>query len=269
MATTTKPDDPVEAPESEPVEAREASRRALTKVADDEPDNRTIHERMVAILGELPAIGKDQENTQQNFHFRGHDDILNALNPLLAKHGVFIVPNVLERVVALRTTGNNKSMYEVNLHVEFTFYGLDGSSIVATTWGEGTDMGDKATNKAMTMAFKNVLNQSFSISSEEFTDADSESPEPTTAGGRPDPDAAKKRNRRQRIGQLLAKLDEKTKSEKGTWGKLVDQEVQRLFGVPYADLSVEELEDVGKTLRVRLDSANADVPDQLEFVVPF
>lgn len=140
----------------------------------------SIYQRIVAILEELPAIGKDQRNEQQGFMFRGHDDILNALNPLLAKHGVFVVPDVLERITDQRATARGGVMYEVNLHVGFVFYGADGDSFQASTWGEGTDSGDKATNKAMTMAFKNVLNQTFAISSAEFKDSDSTVDEETT-----------------------------------------------------------------------------------------
>jgi len=144
-----------------------------------DPDGRGIYERMVAIIAELPAIGKTQHNTQQNFMFRGHDDVMNALNPLLSKHGVFIVPNVLERIAGERLTGNNKTMYEVNLHVEFTFYGLRGDSVQASGWGEGTDMGDKATSKAMTMAIKYVIGQAFALATAEMSDADASSPEET------------------------------------------------------------------------------------------
>lgn len=140
----------------------------------------SVFERMVAILDELPAIGKTQKNQQQGFNFRGHDDVLNALNPLLAKHGVFIIPDVLERIPAERQTKSGSTMYEVNLHVRFFFYGADGDSFTASTWGEGTDSGDKATNKAMTMAFKNVLIQAFAINTSDNVDADHHAPEETT-----------------------------------------------------------------------------------------
>jgi ERF superfamily len=147
---------------------------------DEQIAKMTIHQRMVAILGEMPAIGKDQRNEQQRFMYRGHDDVMNALNPLLAKYGVFVIPDVIERVVGERQTERGKTMYEVNLHVRFTFYGASGDSIKASAWGEGTDMGDKSTNKAMTMAFKNVLAQSFAVSSAEFSDTDGHTPEETT-----------------------------------------------------------------------------------------
>jgi hypothetical protein len=158
-----------------------------TETTDDPPPSppeATIHQRMIAILAELPAIGKDSRNTQQNFNFRSHDDVLNALNPLLAKHGVYLVPEVVERErLDTRTTGQGKTMYEVNLLVRYTFYGESGDSISASAWGEGTDMGDKSTNKAMTMAFKNVLAQAFAVSTSETVDTDRESPEETTTRG--------------------------------------------------------------------------------------
>lgn len=144
----------------------------------------TVHECLGRILAELPAIGKDQQNREQGFAFRGIDDVLNALNPLLSRYGVFYVPDVLERVVNHRTTRRDSTMYEVNLHVRYTFYGPAGDSVTASGWGEGTDMGDKATNKAMTGAMKYVLFQVFAIATKEASDLDTDrsSPEETTAG---------------------------------------------------------------------------------------
>jgi ERF superfamily len=187
MAVATREpetDETVEAaPESpEPVDGPEIT-------GDSEPEpvaaEATIFERMIAIVAEMPAIGKTQQNREQGFMFRGHDDVMNALNPLLAKHGVFVVPDVVERVTNERTTGSGKTMYEVNLHVAFTFYGAGGDWVRGSGWGEGTDMGDKATNKAMTGAMKYVIAQTFALATREIseTDADHTSPEETTRGG--------------------------------------------------------------------------------------
>lgn len=138
-----------------------------------------IHSRMGKVLAELPAIGKNQRNTQQNFMFRGIDDVLNALNPVLAKHGLFYTPEVLERVDEQRQTKAGALMYVVHLHVTFMFYAPDGSHVSATAWGEGMDSGDKATSKAMTMAQKSMLFQVFCISTEDQADPDGQTQEPT------------------------------------------------------------------------------------------
>lgn len=155
---------------------------------------KTIHQRLALILGELPPLGKDKKNEQQRFMFRSFDSMLNALNPLMAKHGVLVVPAVLERVTELRKTKSGSTMYEVNLHVQFTFYGEGGDSVVCSTWGEGTDLGDKATSKAHTMALKTALNQVLAISSEEFNDPDGGSAEESSrsaAGGTAPREASK------------------------------------------------------------------------------
>jgi hypothetical protein len=157
-------------------------------VAPCGPDAK-IHERIIAILAELPAIGKTTRNKQQDFMYRSHDDVLNALNPLMAKHGVFAVPTVLERVTDQRTTAQGKVLYEVNLHVQYEWFGPGGDSVKGSTWGEGTDSGDKSTNKAMTMAFKNMVAQTFAVSTAESYDTDGNTDEETTgrssSGNRP------------------------------------------------------------------------------------
>jgi hypothetical protein len=147
-------------------------------------DDRSIYERIADVLADLPAIGKDQRNAQQGFNFRGIDDVLNALNPMLAKHGVFYVPEVLERVTEERATKSGGVMYVTHLHVRYRFYGLKGDYIEASGWGEGTDSGDKATPKAMTGAMKYVLFQTFAISTEEASknDSDAHTPEETMSG---------------------------------------------------------------------------------------
>jgi hypothetical protein len=131
-----------------------------------------INRLMGMILADLPAIGRNSENREQGFAFRGIDDTKNALNPLLARYGVFYLPDVIERVCDRRTTRNGGTMYEVNLHVRYTFYGPAGDSVSGSTWGEGTDSGDKATNKGMTGAEKQMLFQAFAIATAEQRDDD-------------------------------------------------------------------------------------------------
>jgi hypothetical protein len=174
-------------PRQEPI--TDEARAAVDALLDPDTEmvealaNRSIFERMVAIVDELPAIGKDQRNQQQNFMYRGHDDVMAALNPLLAKHGVFLVPKVVRREPSVRTTNQGKALYEVSLLIEFTFYGLAGDSVTASVWGEGTDSGDKATSKATTMAFKSALAVVFAISTHELSDADAGTAPETVAPG--------------------------------------------------------------------------------------
>jgi ERF superfamily protein len=132
---------------------------------------RSIYERLSAVQAAMPPVPKARTNQQQGFKFRGIDDALESLVPLLAEHQVFFLPTVLEREVETRQTGKGSNLYTVHLHVRYTFFDADGNSLACDVWGEGTDSGDKATSKAMTMALKSALFQTFTISGEEDPDA--------------------------------------------------------------------------------------------------
>lgn len=137
-----------------------------------------VQEAIKNVIADLPAIGKDSYNEQQGFAFRGIDAVVTALKPLLAKHGVILVPDVTERIYAQRPTRNGGVMHEVNLHITYRIYGPEGDCIMASGWGEGTDSGDKATNKAMTAAYKYVLFQLFAIA-DAAADGDAHTPAET------------------------------------------------------------------------------------------
>lgn len=135
-----------------------------------------IYETITKIIAEVPAIKKEKNNLQQHFKFRGIDDVMNAINPLLAKHKLFIVPQVLEQTREERETKQGGNLIYSICKIKYTFYAEDGTYIEAITIGEGMDSGDKATNKAMAIAMKYALFQVFCIPTEEMIDPDSESP---------------------------------------------------------------------------------------------
>lgn len=219
-----------------------------------------IFQRMTAILGELPALGKSAFNEQQRFHYRSHDDVLNALNPLLAKHGVFVVPLVLDRLPAQRTTRGGGIMYEVNLHVQYTFYASDGSAVRASAWGEGTDSGDKATNKAMTMAFKNVLAQAFAISTADTIDADGQTPEETVKAFDVEtdlmPNAPSGKDAPKLIGEAFQRFDPTV-----DWSATVESVVVEKYGKVRERLTPTETQDYWRRLSNAVQWLRNEAPD--------
>ena len=136
-----------------------------------------IYESITKIMEEIPAIGKDQTNKTQGFKYRGIDDVMNTLQPLLSKNKVFIVPQILEQTRAERTTNKGGNLIYSICKIKYIFYAEDGTYIEAVTVGEGMDSGDKATNKAMAIAMKYALFQVFCIPTEEMKDPDGETPE--------------------------------------------------------------------------------------------
>ena len=111
-----------------------------------------IYESITAIMQDIPAIGKDKKNTQQGFKYRGIDDVMNVLQPILAKYKVFVVPEVLEQNREERVTGKGNTLLYSVMRIKYTFFAEDGSSISAVVIGEGMDSGDKASNKALANA---------------------------------------------------------------------------------------------------------------------
>lgn len=136
-----------------------------------------IFESITRIMDEVPAIGKEKVNKQQGFKFRGIDDVMNALQPLLAENKVFIVPEILEQIREERTSQKGGNLIYSICKIKYKFYAEDGTYIEAITIGEGMDSGDKATNKAMAIAMKYALFQVFCIPTEEMKDPDSETPD--------------------------------------------------------------------------------------------
>ena len=142
-----------------------------------------IYEAIASIMKQGCAISKDKRNNQQGFNYRGIDDVMNVFNPLMAEHGIFVVPEVLEAKREERQTSKGGNLIYSVLRVKYTFYASDGSSISAVVIGEGMDSGDKASNKAMAVAMKYAMFQVFCIPTEEMQDPDAETPPPSVPRG--------------------------------------------------------------------------------------
>lgn len=123
------------------------------------------------------GITKDRRNQQQGYNFRGIDDVYNALSPLLAKHGLCILPRILDRTCEERQTAKGGVIFYVTVRAAFDFVcAEDGSKHVVRTFGEAMDSADKATNKAMSAAYKYAAFQAFAIPTEGDNDADAHTP---------------------------------------------------------------------------------------------
>ncbi len=120
---------------------------------------------MGRVLADVPAVGKNSQAPANmgGYAFRGIEDVLAALKPAMARHGVFCIPDVIQRLPSERPLGSGKVMFVVDLCIRWTFYGPAGDTLTSTCWGQGTDMGDKATQKAMTSGYKTMLCQTFCI----------------------------------------------------------------------------------------------------------
>jgi hypothetical protein len=139
-----------------------------------------IHEAIANAISDIEPIAKTRNNSAQNFMFRGIDDIMNTLNPILSKNRIFIYPEVLSKEREERHTAKGGNLIYSILTVKYHFATDDGSEICAVVIGEGMDSGDKASNKALAVAYKYACLQVFCIPTRDIMDSDNETPPDST-----------------------------------------------------------------------------------------
>ncbi len=138
-----------------------------------------IYAALASIMEETKAIGKTEKNQQQNFMFRGIDNVMNELHGLFAKHKVFILPEVMNYEISEKMTQRGSLMYYTRAKICFHFMTTDGSEVTVTNVGEAMDSGDKGMNKAMSVALKYALMQMLLIPTQEEKDPDGSTPPET------------------------------------------------------------------------------------------
>lgn len=139
-----------------------------------------VYKAISAVAGDLASIGiaKDRRNTQgAGYNFRSIDDVLNALASILVKNGLVILPRMVGRESIERQAKSGGALYYVCVEAEFDLVAVeDGSKHTIRTFGEAMDSSDKATNKAMSAAYKYAAIQAFCIPTEGDNDADAHTP---------------------------------------------------------------------------------------------
>jgi ElaB/YqjD/DUF883 family membrane-anchored ribosome-binding protein len=161
-------------------------------------------------MAEIQPVAKGNRNEQQKFMYRGIDDIMNEIQPILTKNKIFIVPEVLEHGREERDTKNGGHLIYSVLKIKYSFVAEDGSSVSAVVIGEGMDSGDKASNKALAVGLKYALLQTFCIPTADAKDPDHDTPPPSTPAQpqRQNPPPQKPQNINAEKAKLIERLDE-------------------------------------------------------------
>ena len=143
---------------------------------------------MAAVLADFEAVAKSHKNKQQNYNFRGVDDALRVLHPLLAKHKIYTgYSDMLAELSEFKT--RNSTNFRCVVHGTVEFRHEDGSFVTRATVGEGADSYDKATMKAMANGLKYVIWYTFCVPTAEKKDSeafDEPKDAPPKAGDEPD-----------------------------------------------------------------------------------
>lgn len=131
-----------------------------------------VHEAIIAVMRKVGAISKDKK--AMGYAFRGIDQFMNTLHPLMAEEGLFAIPKCKSIVREERTSKNGSQLLYSVMEVEYSFSADDGSCLNATVYGEAMDSGDKSCNKAMSAALKYLLMQVFMVPTELIQDPDAD-----------------------------------------------------------------------------------------------
>lgn len=171
-----------------------------------------IYGKLIEAARLMEGVEKGGHNTAQNFKFRGIEQLTKACAPIFKEVGIVVVPQMrwLEHVPQPDGKG-----FRAIVEASYSFYAEDGSSVTTTTIGEGVDSYDKATNKAMSAAFKYALLQTLCIGDPE-DDGDRHTPEPSRrAAAVNEVSAADWQHWEGMRSRLLA--DEELKAQFATW----------------------------------------------------
>lgn len=139
-----------------------------------------VYAAIVAVMADMAkeGISKDRKNQAQGYNFRGIDDVYNALSGVMSRHGLVMLPRCITRHEEERESAKGGRMGYVTVEAEFDLVcAADGSMHTIRTFGEAMDSADKATNKAMSAAYKYAAMQAFCIPTEGDNDADAYTPE--------------------------------------------------------------------------------------------
>ena len=130
-----------------------------------------IYQKMSAITQEISTVAKNLQVGEGKNQYKavGEADVLAAVKPIEAKHGVYSFPfdrEIVESGEMVSTTkyGDRKSLY-LRVKTVYRFVNVDEPSefIDITTYGDGVDSQDKAPGKAMTYGDKYALLKAYKI----------------------------------------------------------------------------------------------------------
>jgi len=199
-----------------------------------------IYQAIATAMSEIEPIAKTERNKEQNFQYRGIDKIMDALSPILVKNKIFIYPEVVSVQRQERQTKNGGTLLYSILTVKYHFAHEDGSELCCVVVGEGMDSGDKASNKAMAIAFKYACLQMFCIPTKDMPDPNAETPPPSTPQNLPPQNSANSPQKPNENDQNGANSAEKERKEKA--GEAIGKILETVDGDEQPFFNKKEIE---------------------------
>lgn len=134
----------------------------------------SVYAALAAVMADVDHVAKRDINRDQRYVFRGIDAVVNAVGPALRRHGVIVIPQVVDVAYEAVQTSTGKPSTACRVKVAYIFWGPEGDYIETSVIGEAWDWGDKSAPKAMSVAFRTALLQVLALPTDE-PDPDSQS----------------------------------------------------------------------------------------------
>jgi ERF superfamily len=126
------------------------------------PGPMTLRQKLGEVRRRIGYIQKRGYNERHNYNYVAAADIAGAVGDVLAELGVVVIPRLESITYEAPAPGRVDSVRVARVIMAYSFTDVDsGEEITAKVAGEGLDVGDKASYKAMTGALKYALLQSF------------------------------------------------------------------------------------------------------------
>jgi ERF superfamily len=141
------------------------------QVAASAGPHKTIAAAVAAVMAEVTSVAKDDQfnGGQTRYAYRGVDRVVKALSAAVRRHGLIILPAAVSTPeYQVVTTAQGKQAFAVHLVVTYVItHTGNGEEMRVQVPGESMDSGDKGTAKAMSVAWRTMLLQTFFLPTDE------------------------------------------------------------------------------------------------------
>ena len=143
---------------------KQPSKKAAPKKKQAIPEPKNVHEAINHVMGRVGYVQKEK-NKNLKYTFASEPAFIKAVRPHLVDVGLIVYQSGVEFLGRDEVIASSGSIgINVRYKFEWTWVHVPSeTSITVTSIGEGTDYGDKASNKAMTAASKYNLRQTLVI----------------------------------------------------------------------------------------------------------
>lgn len=209
---------------------------ATSEIAEQPISTKNIFQRINGVMKEVSYVQKEDKKVNNQYRFVSHDQVTAALNGPLAKHGIVILPSILEL-----TQDGNKTV--VKLEVAFVNIDNPTDQFKVIHYGYGIDPSDKGVGKAVSYACKYAMLKTFCLETGDDPERDNYEHVPASANDKPMSTYMDELSQYKRSLYLSCNDNEKTTvegyvkaleshyiKEGDTWPKVMLEKLQKMNG---------------------------------------